>query len=135
MFLGMLTRFFLSFLVSNWIYSEAVLLFPPLDPVAKKVYQTAQIPTHDKWGAIAAPGAAQRLANDIDVAVARNTPSFGASLSSFFDQQVRSIWKTGSFQSVGNFLGSSTRVSSKPFLSGEDIFSHRVAAVLKHDTF
>lgn len=134
MLLGFLGRFFMGFLVSNWIYSEAVLFFPPLEPVAKQMYKSTQLPTHDKWGDIASPEAAQRLAADIDTTVARNTPGFFHSFSSFFDGQVRSIWKTGNFQPLGTFFASRP-ADRRPFLSGEDIFTHRVAAVLKHDTF
>ena len=132
MFLGLLTRFFLSFLVSNWIYSEAVLFFPPLAPVAEKVFQTTQIPTHNKWHSIASAEGADRLASDVERAMAQNTPWLGVSFSTFFDRQVRSIWKAGSFRSM---FSSNSIAVSKPYLSGDEIFDHRAVELFSHNAF
>ena len=56
----------ISFLITNWIYSEAVLFYPPLHDFSQSVYQAVKIPTHDQWPAIASSEDATRLATDID---------------------------------------------------------------------
>jgi hypothetical protein len=134
MFLGLIARFFLSFLVSNWVYSEAVLLCPPLDPIAKTVYQRAKIPTHNQWGEIVSSHNAEHLERDIEGVIAKNSPAFGFSLSSISDKQLRNIWNSGSLHSIGAFFRGS-HVTNTAFLSGDAIFARRISAAINHDRF
>jgi hypothetical protein len=126
MFLGFLGRFLLSFMVSNWIYSEAVLLCPSLDIFAKRVYQTAKIPTHDKWGEIASNPEAGEMDRGMQEGVRAAAPGLGESLANFFDEKVRAIWNAGGMSGIFSMTSAG---DSRMFLSGEDIFSHRVAAL------
>jgi hypothetical protein len=56
----------LSFLVTNWIYSEALLFFPQLRPITKRIIAVAKIPTHNEWGGIANSRAGAALGADIN---------------------------------------------------------------------
>lgn len=47
-----LTGFFLSFLVSNWCYSEFSLIIPGFDSFCRKAYEQVKLPTHDAWPGI-----------------------------------------------------------------------------------
>lgn len=54
-----------SFLVTNWIYSEILLFVPQVEPYTKKIVRVARIPTHDEWPAIADSGEAARLSRQV----------------------------------------------------------------------
>jgi hypothetical protein len=136
MLLGAIARFFLSILITHWIYSETVLVCPPFDPFAKQVLQVVQIPTHDKWGQIADDAGADRLSAEMDRAAALKAPGIHFELSHFFDDQVKSIWKLGSLKGLQDMLfASNSSASDRPFLSGDEIFSHHVQSVIGHATF
>jgi len=55
----------LSCLISNWIYSETLLLFPQIEPFTQRVIQVARIPTHDEWPQVARAKSAKQLGTDI----------------------------------------------------------------------
>lgn len=135
MILGFLARFFASFLISNWIYSEVVLFYPPFDSFAKTVYRTAQLPTHDKWGDLADPEAAGMLAAEIEGGLARHSRSASEAFSSFFDERIRQLWNAGSLMLAGHSSVLSGVKSDPSFLSGEDIFVRRTTASIRHATF
>ena len=54
-------RIICSFLLTGWIYSEAMLLFPALQPAAEFVIENVRIPTHDKWPADLRETAGQKI--------------------------------------------------------------------------
>ncbi len=139
MLFGWIARFFVSFLVSNWIYSEVVLLCPPVDRYAKDLYQASKLPTHDKWGRIASNSAADRLGLDLERQISTTSPRAGLSFARFFDDSIRELWSSKSLQSVFAVFGDNS-LSALPsqrasFLSGEDIFSSHTVAAIKHVRF
>lgn len=138
MLVGGIVRFFISLLVSNWIYSEIVFFCPSFDKFAKSVYQTAKIPTHDKWGDIVSDGSADRLGRDIERSISTVSPGAAQSFSGFFDVQIRDLWNSGALRPIRNLIGGDpfqSPIGSTPFLSGEDIFSHRTIAKIRHARF
>ncbi len=123
-------RFFagalLSFLITNWIYSEIVLIAPEVGPLSKRAMQIIKIPTHDEWNGISRSSGSSQMALDIDNLIAASP-----------------IGKA--FQSIGlssprNFQVNYSKVKKQipqaikeaaPMLSGEDIFvSHAVNVVM-----
>jgi hypothetical protein len=63
-----------SFLITNWIYSEAMLLFPRLEPITNRVIQVARIPTHNEWGGIAQSQEAKKLHRQINAFLKIESP-------------------------------------------------------------
>ncbi|MCB0334847.1 MAG: hypothetical protein KDD62_01035 [Bdellovibrionales bacterium] len=42
----------ISFLVTNWMYAEFLLLFPQVEPYCKRFMEVVKLPTHDEWSPI-----------------------------------------------------------------------------------
>lgn len=135
MILGFFARFFASFLISNWIYSEIVLLYPPFDSFAKTVYRSARIPTHDKWDQLADSRAAEALATEIEGGLVRNSREVGDAFGAFFDSRIRQLWTEGTFSLAGSSTMRSVPGVARAFLSDEDIFARRKIAEIRHATF
>jgi hypothetical protein len=90
-------KLLISFLVTNWVYSELVLLCPPLETFAEKVYATLKIPTHDRWPAIAKSSGADRLASDLE----HSFHQVGFNPLGVFDTDVKSLWdKVGDLTAI-----------------------------------
>lgn len=56
-----------SLMVTNWIYAEAVLLIPQIDPLARRIMHVMRIPTHKEWPGIMHSPDAAVLARDVNV--------------------------------------------------------------------
>lgn len=59
-------KILVSFVLTNWIYSEAILFYPPLEDATKTVYQTVRIPTHDQWPSFSEAKEAKKYATNVD---------------------------------------------------------------------
>ncbi|MCB0332192.1 MAG: hypothetical protein KDD55_01765 [Bdellovibrionales bacterium] len=70
-----------SFLLSTWLYSEAVLLYPPFRDIARDFTEQVSIPTHDKWGPIAQASDAKLLRTKLE-----------GQLGLSFDRDTREMW-------------------------------------------
>ncbi len=66
-------RFLVSLLVTNWLYCEAVLLIPQLEPQARRIMQVARIPTHNEWPGIMTSPNASSLETDIERCLAQSS--------------------------------------------------------------
>lgn len=129
-------RLAISFLVTNWIYSEAVLFCPPLDSFAQKVYRSSKLPTHDKWGKLADSRSADALGLTIEREITKSAPDLGFSFASFFDRNVRTLWSQGRLASMGDFaFGGIRHTTNRSFLSGQEIFARRIVAQIQHTQF
>lgn len=139
MIFGWVARFFLSFLVSNWIYSEVVLLCPPVDRYAKDLYQSTKLPTHDKWDRIADNSVADKLGLDLERQISATSPHAGLSFSGFFDAGIKDLWNSRSLQPILAMFGDDSLAALPSqranFLSGDEIFSRRTVAAIQHIRF
>jgi hypothetical protein len=61
--------FVLSLVVSNWIYSEAVLIYPDVERAVRDFFAVVRIPTHNEWPAIASSPDAAKLRADMSKAL------------------------------------------------------------------
>ena len=107
-----------TFLITNWIYNELVLLYPPVDSFTKEMYRTVRIPTHDRWGDLTDSRLAARVDRNVRAGLREVSPSAPVRYFQIFDQRVRDLWNSGS---VSALFGEETR----PFLRGEEIFITR----------
>lgn len=104
-----------TFLITNWIYSELVLLYPPVDTFTKQMYHTVRIPTHNEWEALSDPRMAARVDSNVRAGLKEVSRSAPARYYEIFDKRVRDLWRSGD---VTALFGS----KELPFLSGEEIF-------------
>lgn len=117
------SKFLISFLITNWIYSEVVLFVPSLENFVVSLYRTLQIPTHDKWPEIAKSSHALALEKDLYKSV-RGVDTWLNPFSSLFDRGVRVLWHNKhSVQSEGPLVQAFGDKGSLPFESGERIFT------------
>lgn len=70
-----------SFILSTWLYSEAVLFYPPFRDIARDFTEQVSIPTHDKWGGIATAPDAKMLRVQLE-----------DQLGFSFDRDTREMW-------------------------------------------
>ena len=108
-----------SLLITNWIYAEAVLLFPPIKPYSERVLQVLRIPTHDEWPGIISSPSARVLRADVD--------SFlrGSGLRGTF--RAIGVLDEKVLQAVGQGRGSTaekTLVREHPYRSGSEAFDN-----------
>ena len=70
----------LSFLVSDWIYSEVVLTFPQVGETIETVYREVKIPTHDEWPEGLRAQTADILKNALNTSVPLANENLGSRL-------------------------------------------------------
>ena len=120
----------LSFAITNWIYSELCLLYPPTEQLGNRIVEVVRIPTHDEWPKIANSKEAKVLSKQIDSQVMELT---GGQL---FDSEVIESWEGRSGSMVRKIFGvkkrggkhhvyecqNCARVGEASYLSGDQFF-------------
>lgn len=107
-----------TFLITNWIYSELVLLYPPVDTFTKQMYRTVRIPTHNEWSDLTDNRYAVLLDRNVRSGLRQVSPSAPVRYFQIFDDRVRELWRTGK---VSALFGE----ERLPFLRGDEIFMTR----------
>lgn len=111
-----------SFLVTNWIYSEIVFFCPQIEPYAIRIAQVLRIPTHNEWPEIAGSKEAQALSKEIDRFV------LTTGLKDFFlglrnsQARVTGDQKPGTNPPLASEQFDAFLASPTPFKSGDDVF-------------
>jgi hypothetical protein len=105
-----------SFMLTGWVYAEAVLFFPPVKQLGERFVQVVRIPTHDEWGDIARSDRANRLSADIDRTLVRMG---GSGVNTFFYRYIGRFIETersnGTIQTVKRSTGWSDFGASQYF--------------------
>lgn len=111
-------KLLLSLIIGNWVYSEAVLMVPQVEHLARGFYRNVRIPTHNEWPAVLSEEAVARMEREI--APARKTllprPLGGLTV---FGQEIRDLWRGWSFSALWGRAGETLK---RDFLTGEEIF-------------
>lgn len=110
----------LSFLISNWIYSETMLLFPQLKPYAQRVIDVAKIPTHNEWPGIVRSKNAKRLNSDINNYLAKSALAPVFVKAGILDRKVQKLIQLR--QSPGSAPAGEEKQPLLPYNAGENIF-------------
>ena len=121
--LQQLGKLAVSLIVTNWIYAEAVLLFPQIDPLARRVMRVMRIPTHDEWRPIMQSPRGAALERDVSTYIAAS-PLRGAFVSiGVLDPRARAVTVKGiRGLSAGGGAPAQQARRQQPFLSEEAIF-------------
>lgn len=115
----------LSFVVTNWIYAEALLFMPSLGPVSERIISVLKIPTHDEWPDIMNSKSAKNLGREVDQVLGESQFSDKMVEVGILDPEVRHMAATrGYFFNWGEAGDSAAGIegSGQPFLTGEEIF-------------
>ncbi len=110
-------KLLVSFLISNWIYSELCLSVPHFRSTSEMVYANVKIPTHDQWSAITDSAGSAQLDSTLRSTVASIAPNaqvFDSRTTSLWDQATRALHQIFSF----NFRPA----APLPYLTGDSIF-------------
>lgn len=103
-FLGQLI---LSFVITNWVYSELCLFYPPTQQIGVRLTRVLRLPTHNEWSAIADSSEARRLDKEIT-----RTLGSSAYLSSIGPgHSVRGLWNQGPGKFFSQLFGTKGTVS------------------------
>jgi hypothetical protein len=114
-----LAKMFISFLLSNWLYSEICYFFPSFDDHARRFYKAVQVPTHDKWPDIANSPDGRQLGRQIYSGVENSGLSNTWLVGSFLDPKLSRVWNNSGLS--GLFTGSGS-THSEMYLTGEAVF-------------
>lgn len=91
---GFVLKFLISFLISNWCYSEAVLILPGFDTFVKTVYEQIKLPTHNEWPEIGAGAGVPDLERSVDAGAAKLQREGSSLLATLFSADVKSLWRS-----------------------------------------
>jgi len=120
--LQQLGKLAVSLMVTNWIYAEALLLFPQIDPLARRVLRVMRIPTHDEWLPIMRSPRGAALERDVNGYIA-GSPLRGAFVQvGVLDQRARAVVRHGMLGARTNRRPAAEAAEQRPYLSGEAIF-------------
>lgn len=119
----LLAKMIVSFLISNWIYSEICYFIPSVDTLVKRVYNQVQIPTHDKWEPILTSSGGKKLGHKIKKDVNASGLSRTWPFSIISDESLKHVWNSGGMRSLTSlFDGKPAHESDSGLLSGDDMF-------------
>lgn len=116
--LYMIFKLLISLVLGNWVYSEAVLMIPQFDRVARGFYHSVRIPTHNEWPSILREEAISGMEREIAPAQQSILPD-SLSGGTLFGNDIRNLWRGWSFSSLWKSAASPV---NKYFLTGESIF-------------
>jgi hypothetical protein len=114
-----LAKMFISFLLSNWLYSEICYFFPSFDDHARRFYKAVQVPTHDKWPDIANSPDGRKLGKQIYSGVESSGLSNTWLVGSFLDPKLSRVWSNAGFS--GLFSGGN-QTPAELYLTGDAVF-------------
>jgi len=121
---GFIAKFLLTLLVTNWLYSELLLIWPGFEGVTSGVAETARIPTHDEWPDIFDSNRAVALSAELDILLASS--SIKHLFPSLKPEDKREISRQQHRLSYNNYVYSDfLACQNSPFFSGESLFSAR----------
>lgn len=121
---------FLSFMVTDWVYSEASLFFPKFEELCRTIYEEVRIPTHPEWDDVAIGPRMAALEEDVVAGLEQLTGPQALDYAMLKSEELdRGIRRALADSAIGDLLpvtfASDDPVSNKEFLSGEEIFIKR----------
>ena len=111
-------KLLISLVIGNWVYSEAVLMVPEFDRLARSFYQSVKIPTHDQWPQMLGEQSVIELEREIIPAAADVLPAQFREVT-VFGGKIRALWRRWSFL---NWWRDASSAVPRDFLTGEGIF-------------
>ena len=129
-----LGHFLVGLLLTNWLYSELILIVPEAEHISNRVSQVVKLPTHNEWPAIANSPRAVQLNSEINQSLSRVLPG----RSRVFGPKVSHLWKQRVSPRVARLFGPSVSKdedSNLMYVKDEDVFEAQARFVKFHDSY